>query len=620
MMQAFRNTAKPIIVILTVAFVGWLVFDLSGLSGGGGGLLTQTSVGRVDGQSIEVRAFQEAVQAAIENEQRSTGNSLGIEGVARVRDQVWEQFISATLLEREYKRRGIRTSSAEIADAIRNIPLPEMMQNPDMLSDGQFDPVKYQRWLGSAVGQQYIPLLESRYRDEILRSKLFRSLVADVSVSDPALWERYRDEHETARIGILRVDPATSVPESQIEVSAAEVDSWYRENRQKFEQSRRVWLSYVTLPRQPIASDSAAALARAVAVREELVNGAPFAEVAARESSDEVSAAQGGELGEWTRGQFDPAFQAAADVLPLNAISEPVLTSFGYHIIQVTSRSGDSFNGRHILIPVEVTGEHRDRLDAQADSLEVLGADRLDAAALDTVARALNLSIGQTGRVTEGQQVIAGAEVVPDAGVWAFQAQVGETSPVIESAASYFVFRVDSAGPAGIPPLQQIRGEVEAALRASKRTAAAAAIAAEIRRAAEGGTPLSRLAAERGLDYSEPEPFTRLAPLVETAELNGAAFGTPVGGVSAVVATEQGVWLVQALERVPADSAQFTAELPALRSRELQSRRQLRVQEFMLALRQGAKITDRRAELYQTDAQAEAQAAATTNLPGQVPF
>ncbi|MDZ4672805.1 MAG: peptidylprolyl isomerase [Gemmatimonadota bacterium] len=618
MMQAFRNTAKPIIVILTVAFVGWLVFDLSGLSGGGG-LLTQTAVGRIEGQSVEVRAFQEAVQAAIENEQRSTGNSLGIEGVARVRDQVWEQFVTAALLEREYQRRGIRTSSAEIADAIRNIPLPEMMQNPDMLSDGQFDAVKYQRWLGSAVGQQYIPLLENRYRDEILRSKLFRSLVADVSVSDPALWERYRDEHETARIGLLRLDPATSVPESEITVSAGEVDAWYRENRQKFEQPRRVWMSFVSLPRLPIASDSLAALARAVAVREELVNGAPFAEVASRESSDQVSAAQGGELGEWTRGQFDPAFQAAADLLPLNDISEPVLSGFGYHIIQLTSKGGDTFNGRHILIPIEVSGDHRDQLDAQADSLETLGADRLDGVALDTVARALDLTIGQTGRVIEGQQVLAGGEVAPDAGVWAFQAQLGETSPVIESESAYFVFRVDSTGAAGVPPLERIRTEVEAAVRGGKRTTAAAALATEIRREAEAGTPLAQVAARRGLEYTEPEAFTRLAPLVETAELNGAAFGTPPGEVSAVIATEQGVWVVQALTRVPADSAQFAAELPTLRTRELQSLRQVRVREFMLALRQGAKITDRRAELYQTDAQAEAQAAATSTT-GPIPF
>ncbi len=609
MMQAFRNSAKPIIVILTLAFVGWLVFDLSGLSGGGG-LLTQTSVGKIEGRSVEVRAFQEAVQAAIDTEQRGTGNALGIEGVARVRDQVWEQFVTAILLDREYKRRGIQTSAAEIADAIRNVPVPEMQQNPDMMTDGQFDMAKYQRWLSSAVGQQYIPLLENRYREEILRTKLFRSLVADVAVSDPALWERFRDEHETARIGLLTLDPATSVPEAVIQVSSGEVDSWYQTNRESFRQPRRVWLSYVSLPRAPVASDSALALERALAIREELVNGAPFAEVASRESSDQVSAARGGDLGEWTRGQFDPAFQAVADSLALNTLSRPVLTPFGYHLIEITARAGETFSGRHILVPVEVAGEHRERLDRQADSLETLGADRLDGAALDTVARALGLGVERTGQVNSGDRLMAGTDLVADAGVWAFQAEVGETSPVIESPTAYYVFRVDSSRAEGIPPLETIRGQVEAAVRASKARTAAVALAEEIRAEVGPAASLAQVAARRGLNYSEPEPFSRLAPLVERPELSGAAFGTPVGEVSAVIAAGDGVWLLQVIGRTPADSAQFAAQLPGLRARELQALRQLRVREFITALREGARITDRRAELYRTDAQAEAQTVA----------
>jgi peptidyl-prolyl cis-trans isomerase D len=609
MMQAFRNSAKPIIVILTLAFVGWLVFDLSGLSGGGG-LLTQTSVGKIEGRSIEVRAFQEAVQAAIDTEQRGTGNALGIEGVARVRDQVWEQFITAVLLEREYTRRGIQTSTAEIADAIRNVPVPEMLQNPDMMTDGQFDMAKYQRWLSSAVGQQYIPLLENRYREEILRTKLFRALVADVAVSDPALWERFRDEHETTRIGLLRLDPATSVPEAVIQVSSGEVDSWYQTNRESFRQPSRVWLSYVTLPRAPVASDTALALERALAIREELVNGAPFAEVASRESSDQVSAAQGGDLGEWTRGQFDPAFQAAADSLALNTLSPPILTSFGYHLLELTARNGETFGGRHILVPIEVAGEHRERLDRQADSLETLGADRLDGAALDTVARALGLGVERTGQVNTGDRIMAGTDLVADAGVWAFQAEVGETSPVIESPTAYYVFRVDSSRAEGIPPLETIRDQVEAAVRGSKARTAAVSLAEEIRAEVGQGGTLAQVATRRGLNYTEPDAFSRLAPLVERPELSGAAFGTPVGEVSAVIAADEGVWLLQALERTPADSAQFAAELPGLRARELQSLRQLRVREFIAALREGASITDRRAELYRTDAQTEAQTVA----------
>jgi len=609
MMQAFRNSAKPIIVILTLAFIGWLVFDLSGLSGGTG-LLTQTSVGRIEGRSIDARTFQEAVQAAIDNQQRTDNASLGIEAVAGIRDQVWEQFITSTLLEREYDRRGIRTSSAEIADAIRNVPPPELQQSPDMMTDGQFDPAKYQRWLSSAVGQQYVPLLENRYRAEILRSKLFRSVVADVSVSDAALWERFRDENETVQVGVLRVDPATSVPEAQVQVSSEEVDAYYQENRESFRQPRRAWLSYVSLTRLPIASDTAAALARAVAIRTELLNGAPFGEVASRESADQASATQGGDLGEWTRGTMTAAFQAVADQAPLNTVTEPFLTPFGYHLLEVTQRSGDTFRGRHILIPVEVAGEHRDRLDAQADSLESLGAEQLDPAALDTVARALGLPINQTGRITENQRVIAANMVVPDAGVWAFMAEEGETSPIIETEAAFFVFRVDSLGEAGLPTLAQVRAEVEAAVSARKRLAAAAELASQVRQAAVGGTSLAQAAAARGLDYSEPPAFSRLSPSVQAPELNGAAFGLAVGEVSPVVSAQGAAWVLQGLARTAADSARFAAELPALRARELQSLRQFRVQSFLAGLRAGAKITDRRAALYQTNAQAEAQAAA----------
>lgn len=609
MMQAFRNAAKPVVIVLTVAFIGWLVFDLSGLSGGSG-FMTQTSVGKIDGRTIDTRVYQEAVQATLSNQQQN-GATLGIEGVAEIRDQVWEQFVTATLLQHEYRRRGIRVVDGEIAEAIRSFPPPELMQYDALMTDGQFDLAKYHRWLASAEGQQYVPLLENRYRDEILRSRLFRAVVADVSVSDAALWERFRDEHETVQIGLLRLDPATSVPESAVQVSASEVESHYRQHRESFRLPRRAWLSYVYFPRLPLASDTAAARDRALAIREEIVNGAPFAEVAARESADQVSAAQGGDLGEWQRGQFDPAFQEAADRLPLNTVSEPVLSGFGYHLIEVTERVGDRFQGRHILVPIEVIGDHRDQLDAKADSLEMLGADRLDPAALDTVARALGLPILQTGRIVERQRVVGFDEVVPDAGVWAFQAEAGETSPVIETDRAFYLFRVDSVGVEGIPPLARIRTEVEAAATEAKRLAETIRLAGEIRQEAlSTGASLAEIATRRGIDYSEPPAFSRLAPPIQSGELAGAAFGVAPGEIGLPVSAAGGVWLIQGRSRTEADAARFAEELPQLRAREQQTLRQLRVQEFLAALRARARIVDRRDQLYRTDAQLDAQATA----------
>jgi hypothetical protein len=101
MMQFFRSAAKPIILVTTIAFFIWLVYDLSGL-GGGGGMLTTTSVGKVNGQTVDSRTFQAAVQQATDNRQRQSGASLSLEEVAQVRDQVWEQFIQDIIFRAEY--------------------------------------------------------------------------------------------------------------------------------------------------------------------------------------------------------------------------------------------------------------------------------------------------------------------------------------------------------------------------------------------------------------------------------------------------------------------------------------------------------------------------------------
>ena len=255
-------------------------------------------------------------------------------------------------------------------------------------------------------------------------------VTADIYLSDAALWEQYRDEHETVKIGLTAIIPRNIVPDS---AGHAE------RRRDQPRTTRRTWtsssgprtsyLSFVALPRLTTAADTAAARARADSVRAEIAGGAPFAEVARRESSDSASAAQGGDLGEWTKGAMDAAFDSAAFSLPLNTLSQPVLSQFGYHLIEVTSRKGDKAKGRHILIPIEVAGAHRDQLDAQADSLEKLGAEKADPAALDTVARALKLPIGKSGPVQEGTKVQLGHLVVPDAGVWAFDGQAGRHEP-----------------------------------------------------------------------------------------------------------------------------------------------------------------------------------------------
>ena len=106
MMQAFRNAAKPLMVVVAITFFAWLVLDLSGITGGTG-LLTQTSVGKVNGQSVDARTYQNIVQQSIDARQRQTPGTMGLEDYQQVRDEVWDQIVQSNVLNAEYRRRGI---------------------------------------------------------------------------------------------------------------------------------------------------------------------------------------------------------------------------------------------------------------------------------------------------------------------------------------------------------------------------------------------------------------------------------------------------------------------------------------------------------------------------------
>ena len=598
MMQAFRTAAKPLMVLVAITFFAWLVLDLSGITGGTG-LLTRTSVGKVNGRSIDARTYQNIVQQSIDARQRQSPGALGLEDYQQVRDEVWDQFVQNSVLDAEYRRRGITVSDDEVVQAIRNSPLPEFQNVPEFQTDSQFDLAKYQRWLTSSVAQQYLPSLEAQYRDELQRAKLLRVVTSDIYLSDAALWERYRDEHEMVKIGLTAIVPRNAVPDSTVKVSDAEVAAYYKAHQDEFKRPKTAYLSFVALPRIATAADTAALKARADSARQEILSGAPFAEVARRESADSATAVKGGDLGEWTKGSMDPAFDSAAFALPLKTLSQPVRSQFGFHLIEITSRKGNKAKGRHILFPIEVTGAHRDQLDAQADSLEHLGAERSDPAALDTVARALKLPVGHANPVQEGSKVQLGQVVVPDAGVWAFQAKPGATSPVIETSFAYYIFRLDSLQQAGVPPVASIRSAVVAAVRDQKKWTAARDLAKEYVKRLEAGSSMAQAAAGMKLPHREFGPFSRINPPLTNPVVVGTAFGLKKGERSGILDTKDGIYVVQSLDRVNADSAAFVKEIDQYRARLINVARQERVRNYLAALRKSAKIVDNRSKVLQ---------------------
>lgn len=82
-------------------------------------------------------------------------------------------------------------------------------------------------------------------------------------------------------------------------------------------------------------ADKQIALAEAISLTQRLRAGEDFAELALQYSDDTGSAQQGGDLGFFPRGQMVTEFEDAAFSLPIGEISDPVLSQFGYHIIEV---------------------------------------------------------------------------------------------------------------------------------------------------------------------------------------------------------------------------------------------------------------------------------------------
>jgi len=105
-------------------------------------------------------------------------------------------------------------------------------------------------------------------------------------------------------------------------------------------------------------------------IREQIMNGADFGEMAKTYSMDPGSASKGGELPGWyRRGELAPEYEAAIFKLKPGEISQPVETDFGFHLIQLIERRGNEFRTRHILISPSSSDLDIDYTTHQLDSV-----------------------------------------------------------------------------------------------------------------------------------------------------------------------------------------------------------------------------------------------------------
>ncbi len=104
-------------------------------------------------------------------------------------------------------------------------------------------------------------------------------------------------------------------------------------------------------------------------LRERIIKGEKFSMLAKLYSQDPGSAKKGGELGFFSRGDMVGDFESAAFALKPGEVSPIVETQYGFHIIQLIERRGNSINARHILLVPQVSPDDLLRARMKLDSI-----------------------------------------------------------------------------------------------------------------------------------------------------------------------------------------------------------------------------------------------------------
>ena len=141
---------------------------------------------------------------------------------------------------------------------------------------------------------------------------------------DPEMQIRLRTQTNNT---IARAVVQKSVEENS-GITDKKLKAHYDANKSNYKEGETITASHILVKTEPEAKT----------LLQELKNGKDFAELA-KEKSTGPSAPQGGSLGSFGRGRMVPEFEKAAFALKAGEVSEPVKTSFGWHVIKVTEHT-----------------------------------------------------------------------------------------------------------------------------------------------------------------------------------------------------------------------------------------------------------------------------------------
>ena len=176
---------------------------------------------------------------------------------------------------------------------------------------------------------------------------------------------------------------------SEVDVTRKEVELFYSHYRDSLPLTpEQIRFSLIELPFVPSEKSKNLELVLIKQLREQIEGGLLFENVAKEFSQDPGSSGAGGDLGYMKRGTLVSEYEEAAFSLKLNQISAPVLSPFGYHLIQLLDKKGESIHTRHILRFLKPSAE--DKEVVLGDIRKIYSETRNDPGLFDSLAQEIN--------------------------------------------------------------------------------------------------------------------------------------------------------------------------------------------------------------------------------------
>lgn len=348
--QTIRDKGSAIVIgIIALSLIGFLLMDAS--SGASKGLFGSNSstIGKINGDEIEVRDFNERVANMEQQYPAGSGYSR-----QQIMQDVWDQSIAEKVVNSEFKKLGLTFTAPEMSATILSQDAPQQLKQAFTNSEtGQYDIEKARQWLlemkksknqeqRNAVNQQVIDPMElnSMYTK-------YTSMIAG-SVYLPAWLTKKENEanNSFAEISYVAI-PYKDISDSAVSVSDKEVEDYVAKNKIRYKQEAGRTISYVTFSAAPTLKDSNATREQLLTQKENFSADTNAKAFVARN----VSAINYFD-GYRTKAKITSGEKDSIASLPEGAIMGPYLDGADYVLAKKVSTKilPDSIKCRHILL------------------------------------------------------------------------------------------------------------------------------------------------------------------------------------------------------------------------------------------------------------------------------